>query len=154
MPLASLFFDFRTEFMLSINNIHNTEVSDVFSRYSGDVHEKLMYLRQLIIEVANESNDINELEECLKWGQPSYLTKIGSTVRIDGRKPDQIIMYFHCKTKLVETFKELYRGVFQFEGNRALVFNINEKIPEDVLKHCIELSLTYKKIKHLPMLGV
>jgi hypothetical protein len=33
--------------------------------------------------------------------------------------PEQYAMYFHCKTKLVDTFKELYRDVFKFEGNRV-----------------------------------
>ena len=63
-------------------------------------------------------------------------------------------MYFHCKTKLVDTFKERYQNTFNFEGNRSIVFNIDEKLPIEELKHCIELSLTYHSIKNLPMLGL
>lgn len=69
-------------------------------------------------------------------------------------KLNQYAMYFHCKTKLVDTFKELYKDKFTFEGNRAIVFNINDKVSVNELKHCISLSLTYHKIKHLPLLGV
>ena len=29
-------------------------------------------------------------------------------------------LYFHCQTTLVDSFKEMYRGVFEFEGNRSL----------------------------------
>lgn len=63
-------------------------------------------------------------------------------------------MYFHCKTKLVDTFKELYQDVFKFEGNRAIIFNEADEIPIKELKHCIALSLTHHNRKHLPMLGV
>ena len=68
-------------------------------------------------------------------------------------KSEQYALYFHCQTKLVETFKELYRDKFEFEGNRAIVFKENDEIPTDELKHCISLTLTYHRIKHLPMLG-
>lgn len=88
--------------------------------------------------------------------EPSYLTKSGSTIRMDWKKsdPKQYAMYFHCKTKLVDTFKEIYRDKFNFEGNRAIVFSEDEEVPIEELKHCIALSLTYHSKKHLPMLGV
>lgn len=38
-------------------------------------------------------------------------------------------------------------------GNRAILFGIDEEIPEDALKTCIELALTYHSIKHFPLLG-
>ena len=87
--------------------------------------------------------------------RPSYLTKHGSTIRMDWKKsqPDQYVVYFNCKTKLIDTFKEIYTDKFNFEGNRAIVFNIKDKVPINELKHCFSLSLTYHKIKHLPMLG-
>jgi hypothetical protein len=114
-----------------------------------------MFLRQLILETALNAEDVNKLEETLKWGEPSYLTKNGSTIRIAWKKttPNQYFMYFHCKTKLVDTFKELYSDIFIFEGNRAIIFNENNEIPIKELKHCISLSLTYHLRKHLPLLG-
>jgi hypothetical protein len=63
-------------------------------------------------------------------------------------------MYFHCKTRLVDTFKVLYADSFHFEGNRAIIFNVDDKIPIEALKHCITLSLTYHHRKNLPLLGV
>jgi len=63
-------------------------------------------------------------------------------------------MYFHCKTKLVDTFKELYRDILKFEGNRAIIFDMKDKIPVNELKHSIELSLTYHQRKNLPLLGM
>jgi len=141
----------------------NIAVSKVFDSYPDSVREKLLFLRQLILETALE-NGIDDLEETLKWGEPSYLTKKGSTVRIAWRKsyPNEYGIFFNCKTKLVDTFKEIYRDQFKFEGNRALLFsidnidnpNFNKNIPVEELKHCIALSLTYRSIKHLPMLGI
>jgi len=133
----------------------NEEVKRKFDSYPQRAKLKLLELRELIFEVSAELEEIGEIEETLKWGEPSYLSKVGSAVRIDwkGIKPNQYAMYFHCQTKLVDTFRELYRETLQFEGNRAIVFSFDEKVPRDELKHCISLSLRYHKIKSLPLLG-
>lgn len=133
-------------------------VATVFEAFPKPISGKLIFLRQLIFDTAAETENIGELQETLKWGEPSYLTKksnMGSTIRINGKKsqPDQYAMYFHCKTKLVDTFKELYKNKFKFEGNRAILFHINDEIPVEELKHCILLSLTYHQRKNIWMLG-
>lgn len=139
-------------------NIHpkfeSIKVSEVFDGYPDAQCKKLLFLRQLIFEVASEINI--ELEETLKWGEPSYLSNKGSTVRIAWRKsqPKQYAIFFNCKTTLVETFREIYPEQFTFEDNRAIVFKMGDVVPISELKHCITLSLTYHKIKHLPMLGI
>ena len=134
----------------------NIEVAEVFENYPTHMRKKLMFLRQLVLDTASETEGVSTMEETLRWGEPSYVTKSGSTVRIDWKPsaPCQYAMYFHCKTKLVDTFKELYGDILKFEDNRAIVFNENDEIPIDELKHCISLSLTYHSRKHLPMVGV
>jgi hypothetical protein len=87
------------------------------------------------------------LQESLKWGQPSYLTtetKSGSTIRIDQVKPTpgQYALYFHCQTNLVETFRELYPEL-RYGGNRSILLDAKEKLPEAALRHCVALALTY-----------
>ena len=136
--------------------IKNLEVTNVFSNYPEHIHEKMMMLRQLVLDTALETKAVDAIEETLKWGEPSYVTKSGSTIRIGWKKkyPNHYAMYFHCKTKLIDTFKEIYGDKFEFEGNRAIVFDINEDVPINELKHCISLSLTYHRIKNLPMLGL
>ena len=136
--------------------ITSEEVSDTIKKYPKDVQIKLEFLRKLIIEKASEIESVNKVEETLKWGEPSFTTKHGSTVRIDWKekKPHQYAMYFNCKTKLVDTFKERYKNIFKFESNRAIVFNMDENVPIEELKHCVELSLTYHSIKDKPMLGL
>jgi len=139
-----------------MSTIKNKEVGKVFDNYPKEIRKKLMLLRKLVIDTASETEGVNSIEETLKWGEPSYLTKGGSTIRMDWKesKPDQYAIYFNCKTKLVDTFKERYKDEFKYEGNRAIVFHKNDTIPINELKHCILLALTYHSIKNLPMLGV
>ena len=69
--------------------IENADVAAVFDRYPERMRDKLLFLRRLIIETAATTEGVGELEETLKWGEPSYLTpqtKSGSTVRIDWKK--------------------------------------------------------------------
>lgn len=136
--------------------IENTKVAAVFEHYPNPIQKELLFLRQLILDTASEIEGIDHLEETLKWGEPSYVTKCGSTIRIAWKEssPQQYAMYFNCNTTLIGTFKEVFSDIFRFEGNRAIVFVVNEEIPVDELKRCISLSLTYHSRKHLPMLGM
>lgn len=130
------------------------DVKKKFDSYPDHIRKSMVQIRKAILEVAEE-NDIDEVEETLKWSEPSYLVKNGSTVRIDWKpkSPNQYAVYFHCQTTLVETFKQIYGGLFNYEGSRAIVFEETEKIPMEALKHCISLAFRYHKIKHLPLLG-
>ena len=134
----------------------NSEVENVFNNYPDFVKEKILNLRKLILETANEIEEITDIEKTLKWGEPSYLVKNGSTVRIDWKEksPNQYAMYFKCTSRLVETFKMQFGGLFEFEGNRAIVFQMDENIPIVELKKCIATALQYHKVKHLPNLGI
>ncbi|MBU2708634.1 DUF1801 domain-containing protein [Zooshikella marina] len=138
-----------------MNTISSAQVSAKFNSYPPDIRQKLLYLRSLIFEAANELDVSITIEESLKWGEPSYLVKGGSTIRIDWKEknPDYCVVYFNCKTTLISTFKVLYQDIFHFEGNRAIMFNIKDSVPIAPLKHCISMALRYHRIKHLPMLG-
>lgn len=134
----------------------NPKVKPVFAKYPDPVRKKMLTLRELIIETAKETDQISNLEETLKWGEPSYLTPIGSTVRIDWKEksPDQYAMYFKCTSRLVETFRLVFNEKFQYEGKRAIIFKLNQKIPVEELKACIRAALTYHKVKNLQTLGI
>lgn len=138
-----------------MKKIANPAVAAVFDKYPPEHRSRMMVLRKLIYETAAKSTEIGALEETLKWGEPSYLAKKGSTVRLawKAKNPDQYGIYFQCQTSLVETFRELYSDQLRFDGNRAILFNSDESIPEEVVGHCISLSLNYHRLKHLPMLG-
>jgi len=119
----------------------------LFKGYPAPVKAKLLALRRLIFETAKRTKGVGPLEETLKWGQPSYVTSetgSGSTIRIDQVKPavDQYAVYFHCQTNLVETFRELYPGL-TYSGNRAILLDVSDKLPDAELRHCVGLALTY-----------
>ena len=135
--------------------ITNPKVDEKFNSYPEEVKGKLLHLRQIILDAANKTDYIKELEETLKWGEPSYLAKKGSTVRIDWKKktPDQYAIYFKCTSKLVSTFRALYKDDFQYENNRAIIFKMDDAVPEKKLSHCVSLALSYHNLKHLPLLG-
>ena len=135
--------------------IMKLEVQAKFDSYPDDVKALLLGIRALIFDVIKDKN-LGEVEETLKWGEPSYLVKGGSAVRFDWKPkyPEQYFIFFNCNTSLVDTFRELYSDVLKFQGNRAIVLNVNEPLPQNVIRQCIELSLQYKSIKHLPLLGV
>ncbi|MGJ8551295.1 DUF1801 domain-containing protein [Winogradskyella wichelsiae] len=131
-------------------------VNEVFANYPDFVRDKMQFLRELVIETAEETEGVTKLEETLKWGEPSFVTKNGSTLRMDWKEksPDQYAMYFQCTSRLVNTFRLVFNHKFQYEGKRAIVFKLNQKVPEMELKSCIKASLTYHNVKELITLGI
>ncbi len=144
---------FRSMANLKINQ--NPKIEQKLKSYPKEIIPKIQFLRDLIIETAKENESILEIEETLKWGEPSYLAKKGSTIRIDWKpkKPNQYVMYFKCTSKLVLTFKEVFGDTFNYETTRAIVFGLDEKVPIKELKECVEMALTYHNIKDKPLLG-
>lgn len=134
----------------------NPQVEKVFANYPDAVRDKMQFLRQLVLETAEEIESISILEETLKWGEPSFLTKNGSTLRMDwkAKAPDQYAMYFKCTSRLGETFRVLFKDKFEFEGKRAIVFQLDDIIPVKELKQCIKATLTYHDVKTLATLGI
>lgn len=142
--------------MTSFHLKTDPKVETIFALYPDFVRGKMQFLRQLVIETAEETNEIYELEETLKWGEPSFISKNGSTLRMDWKEktPNQYAMYFQCTSRLVDTFKLVFGNKFQYEGKRAITFQLNQKIPEQELKECIKASLVYHNVKHLETLGI
>ena len=141
---------------VDMSKIENPDVARVFDSYPEAMRVKMMRLRKLVMDAASETEGVDGLEETLKWGEPSYLTRSGSTVRMDwkDRSPDRYAIYFNCNTPLIETFKRIYGDTFTFEGKRAIVFGETDELAVDELKHCVSTALTYHRVKHLPFLGM
>lgn len=119
-----------------------------FGSYPKPMREKLLALRQMIFDVAKATPGVGRIEETLRWGQPSYITPetgSGSTIRIDQirNEPTKYAMYFICTSGLINDFKELCGDKMKFEGNRSIVFDVADRLPEEPLRHCISLALTY-----------
>jgi hypothetical protein len=129
-------------------------VAAAFAAYPERTRAKLLALRKLILETAAEMPGVGPLDETLKWGQPSYLTKetgSGSTIRIDRVRPaagvaeERYALYVHCQTTLVSTFRRLYRDRLTFGGNRSILLDAARPLPKAALRHCIALALTYHR---------
>ncbi|MCY6380788.1 DUF1801 domain-containing protein [Hoeflea prorocentri] len=128
------------------------DVEAIFTAYPDHVRDSLLSLRELVFETAGETQGVGQIEETLKWGEPSYLTsrpKSGSTIRIGWHddKPDHCSVFFHCQTDLIATCRELYGQDFEFEGNRRLSYRADGPQPTEALKHCLALALTYHSRK-------
>jgi hypothetical protein len=135
--------------------IMHPDIQSKFAAYPEHVRPAMLYLRSLICRVAEELQ-LGNVDESLSWGEPSYRVKLGSAVRIDWKPkdPNHYFLLFHCQTKLVDTFREFYSDTLAFQGNRAIVLALNRELPEDIIRHCLEIAFTYKNRQHLPLLGM
>lgn len=126
----------------------NPVVKTVIEAYPAFIQDKILFLRQLILETAAASEAVGEIEETLKWGEPAYLTsasKSGSTIRLgwSAKTEKYYGLYFNCNTTLVDSFRTLFPGLFNFQGNRAIIFAQDAIIPENELRQCIKMTLRY-----------
>lgn len=128
------------------------KVKEIFDHYPENIKSKTLFLREFIFKVAARTHEVGEIEELIRWGEPSYatsITKSGSTIRIGWKKitPNHYYLYFNCKTTLVDTFKEMYGDIFTYGGNRSLIFHEDVPLPLHELSDCIAMALTYKLSK-------
>ncbi|MFT6103146.1 MAG: hypothetical protein ACJATV_000934 [Granulosicoccus sp.] len=56
------------------------DVESTFERYPSTIITHLIHLRQRIFDVVLELG-LDDIEETLKWGEPSYRSKNGSPLR-------------------------------------------------------------------------
>ncbi len=124
-------------------------VASAFAAIEAPARGRLLALRRLIFEVAAATPEVGAIKETLKWGQPAYLTPetgSGSTIRLGIPKSPHhgYALFVHCSTSLTQQFEAHYPGLFDYEGTRALLFRVEKEIPENALRHCIGLALTYR----------
>ena len=107
----------------------DSKVEAVFTNYPDFVRDKMQHLRKLVRETAEETEDVVVLEETLKWGEPSFVTKDGSTLRMDWKEktPNQYAIYFQCTSRLVDTFRLVFDHKFQYEGKKSNCISIRPK---------------------------
>lgn len=133
--------------MVNQKNFKNKNIAELFSDYSGDVAKGLLHLRTMIYEEAQANPNIDALEESLKWGQPSYVSKnrAGTPIRlgVEKKSPGTFGLYVNCSTNLIETVKHIYGDKFTYDGNRGILFHQKDALPEDALRHIINLALAY-----------
>ena len=114
------------------------------------IEEKLRVIRKLILATASDTAGVGRIEETLKWEEPAYLTnesKSGSTIRLGWKEsvPGQYAIYFNCRTRLWIVSDDV-PGIGD-QGDRAIVFDVDDDLPEDAVCHCIEMALTCHRAK-------
>lgn len=132
----------------------STIAEQVISTYPPAAQAKIRALRSLVMQVACEQN-FGVVIEAIKWGELSFSVKSGSPFRMawKAKTPTNYHLYFHCQTKLVDTFRVLFSDELQFEGNRAIALKLEEDMPAALLYRCIAIAMDYKNLKNLPLLG-
>jgi len=132
----------------------NNAVKDKFDSYPESARSQLLTIRAVLFGLIGEEC-VDDIIETLKWGEPSYVSQYGSTVRLgwSPKFPDHISVFFNCNTVLIETFREIYKDTFQFVGKREIRLLLTDEVPMAALQSCLLMSLRYHKIKHLPLLG-
>lgn len=129
----------------------NKFATDLFKKavqgYPTDVIETLLHLKGIIFEQAGLNKKIGDIEESLKWGQLSYVSKnrSGTPIRlgIEKKAPNSLGLYVHCSTTVIGDVKHIYGNKFRYDGNRALLFDYTKTIPEKEIRHVIDMILSY-----------
>lgn len=122
------------------------DVAAAYEAFPKAVREALMGLRQLVYEVAEATPGVGALEECLKWGQPTFVTsetKAGSPLRLASSKDGGLGVFVHCATRIIPDFRALFPEGFRFDGNRGVLFEVGEELPIDELRMLVASALTY-----------
>ena len=130
-----------------------SDIEAQLDRHPEPTRSALKRLRRLILDTAAATPGVDAVEEALRWGQPSYLTKTGSTIRIDAVNGSQYALFVHCQTNLLASFRAIYGDALVYDGKRALIFDAAAPLDEDVVAHCIALALTYHSRKRVGARG-
>jgi hypothetical protein len=125
--------------------INDPTVQIVFDAFPKPAQDGALVLRGLIFETAADLPDVSLLTECLRWGQPSYITPIGSALRIGIPKHGAFALFAHCQSTIISQIEQTFGNDFCIEGNRAVLFDTTEDIQPNKLRLLIEHALTYKR---------
>ncbi|WP_370337044.1 DUF1801 domain-containing protein [Parvularcula marina] len=122
-------------------------VREKFSSYAPALRPVLLRLRDLIFATAAETKGVGPLTETLKWGEPSYLTEAtgaGTTLRLAPSKDGEgASLFVNCRTTLVDEWRTRYGDELTLIGTRELRLDPASPFPEEILRQCIAMALTY-----------
>ncbi|TGL86948.1 hypothetical protein EHQ68_15335 [Leptospira congkakensis] len=123
------------------------EISSYYFNLTPVMFDKFMEIRTWIYELSESDERIGEIEECLKWAEPSFLTpktKSGSTIRIAKVNEVEFALYFNCKTTIAKEIAIEFPE-WNCDGRRALYFKANQKLSKAKLIVCLKKALLYHK---------
>ncbi|WP_412776888.1 DUF1801 domain-containing protein [Thalassospira lucentensis] len=135
--------------MVMPRDFATTDVAAKFAAYPDKPRQMLLTIRRWIFEIAGDEASVGTLDESLKWGEPAWRPKSGSgiTIRADWKEksPGQVMVFFDCKTDLIDRTRSLLSADLTCEGNRAIILPISTPLPEAALKTALGWALTYHR---------
>ncbi len=119
----------------------------IIAQWSAPAQSAAWTCRTLFHDIAAQ-HDLGELDETLKWHQPSWRPKrarTGSTLRMGWmpNNPDRLTLFVDCKTDLAARMRDLYPDLPANDGRRALGIDLNAPLPEQALSHLASMTFTY-----------
>ena len=126
------------------------QVSAFFDLLDPESRRNLLEIRSLIFAEAANLPDPADVEESLKWGEPSYRLagrNRGKAVRINRHKSGmgKVAFFFHCRTGLIEQFREQLGDSVVFEGSRAVVLQGGPLLDADIVRHLVHQTFIYTR---------
>ncbi len=133
--------------MDSPHPIDKHEIARLYESFPENARGTLLQLRDIIYQLSDKHPKIGQIEECLKWGEVSYVPhhpKSGTTIRFSYRPAsEQCAILVHCSTTLIDNFKNQYPDAFEYEKNRAILFPPNKDIDICLLTEFLKNALSY-----------
>ncbi|TGK82630.1 hypothetical protein EHQ24_10915 [Leptospira noumeaensis] len=123
------------------------EISSYYFNLTPVMFDLFMEIRTWIYELSKSDEKIGEIEECLKWGEPSFLTpktKSGSTIRMAKVNEFEFALYFNCKTTIAQEIAMEFPEL-NCDGRRAVYFSVSKKLSKAKLIACLKKALLYHK---------
>ncbi len=121
-------------------------VAAAIADYPDAQRDTFMALRALVYEIAQRTEGVSPVEETLKWGQPAFVTRSGTTVRLAAARGDDgaVGVYTSCQTPLVADFATEHGDRFLYDAGRGIHVVAGRPIPALELADFLESALTYK----------
>ncbi|MDF1668488.1 MAG: DUF1801 domain-containing protein [Roseovarius sp.] len=123
------------------------EVARVIDGYAQPTRDGVHHLRRLILQTAKATPEVGPVEETLRWGQPAYLTRKGSTLRIGPHRDASFALFAHCQSTIIASYAQAFPSWDQIDGNRAVLFDSPNQIEPQRLSHLIRHALSYHVTK-------
>ena len=139
---------------LGTSAFQDSAVAELFAAYPDRIGVTLLYLREVLFDVASGIPETGGLKETLKWGEPSYLPqrpRVGTTVRIGRPAASQrrYGLYVHCRTTLIPTLRDRHADLFVYDGNRGVLFDVDDEVPWSEVRQLVAAALTYHLSKRV-----
>ena len=120
-------------------------VAAVVLGYPEAVRERVLELRRLLYDVADEL-EVGAIDEKLRWGEPGFRVKGGTTVRLHCKHPasGKVGFFVPCSTDLAASYRARHPEL-EIEGDRVVWLPLEGPLPEEALRDCIALAWTYHR---------